>query len=214
MKRPHGRITRIEPQKGNKSRVSIFIEDEFAFGLDVYLLHKHGLQAGDVLSADRVSSLLEGEQKKRVLEKAYHYLALRARSEAELAGKLRQKGYDSDHIEQVISDLKASGYLDDMEFARTFARGRLAGKPMGPRLMRQELRQRGVPQTVLDTVLREVYDEVDLTALARNLVDKRKRRYHALTALQQKKRLADFLTRRGFDWDVIKSVLDTLETRR
>ena len=74
-------------------------------------------------------------------------------------------------------------------------------------LMRQELRQKGVHENIIDLVLDETFTEFREQDLVADLVEKRKAR---LPADRKKgaKRLSDFLIRRGFSWDVIKPFID------
>lgn len=203
-----GRITAIEPQKKNKQRVSIFLDGEYAFGLEVFLQEKYHLKTGDVLREKQVKDLLLKEEKQRLRNKAFHYLALRAHGERELFRKLQQKGFDDALIGEVISELKASHYLDDWEFARAFVRNRLTHKPVGQRHMRHQLRFRGIADEIIEAVLKEIYAEVDPAKLAAELVTKRRTRYRNLSERERKRRLADFLNRRGFDWEIIRDVVE------
>lgn len=205
-----GKITDIQRQKRHKNRVSIFIDDEFAFGLDVFLANKYHLKKGDVLHQQDVEDLLYREERKRVLDKAYDYLARRSHSQRELTAKLNRKGFEKSLIQQVVDELKAAGHLDDLEFARSFARNRLAAKSVGKRYLSRELAQRGVNKEMVDTVLDKIYSDVDETDLATTLARKRLPRYEHLEKLQKRKRLSDFLCRRGFDWETIKQVLESI----
>ncbi len=205
-----GKITDIQRQRRHNNRVSIFIDHEFAFGLDGFLANKYHLKKGDVLHQQDVENLLCREERKRVLDKAYEYLARRAHSQRELTVKLNRKGFEKSLIQQVIDELKAAGHLDDLEFARSFASNRLAAKSVGKRYLSRELVQRGVNKEMVDTVLDKIYSDVDETDLARKLACKRLPRYEHLEKVQKRKRLSDFLFRRGFDWETIKQVLESI----
>ncbi len=203
-------ITQIEVQKGRRSRVSIFLDDEFAFGLDLQVAIAFNLKKGDVLSSARVNEVLKQEEKSRVKTSAFRYLGRRAHSESELRTKLDRKGYDSAIITKVIEELTKAGYLDDLEFARSFARSRLLSKPMGARRMRSELWQRGVAEQIIDTVVAEAYRERPERELVEALLAKRGAKHLGLDEKVRMKRLHDFLLRRGFGWDVVSEVLGTI----
>src|ERR1051325_7824175 len=86
---------------------------------------------------------------------AINFLSYRPRSEREVAMRLRKKGHAPDLIATVLERLRKRGYVDDLEFARFWVGNRMAFSPRGPRLLRSELRQKGVSQEVVDEVLQE-----------------------------------------------------------
>lgn len=202
------KITKIEVQKKKKNRRSLYLNDEFAFGLDAEVVAQFGLQEGDELTQEKINSLLLKEEKKRIKEKAYRYLAGRAHSEKELRTKLVQKGYDQGIVEDVISDLKAQNLVDDEAFALTYVRSRMVNKPAGQILLRRELWQKGIGEEIIEKALQEAYRDKDQLEVARELVKKRRTRYKDLDHSKRKKRLADFLVRRGFEWEVVKEVIE------
>ncbi|MCH7679578.1 RecX family transcriptional regulator [candidate division KSB1 bacterium] len=199
-----GKITKIEAQK---QRASVYLDGEFAFGLDSSVLLQFDLKKGDILTKTRIKDILQKEEKKRVKENAFRYLAARAHSEKELQTKLRQKGYAEELIETVLWELREAKFIDDVKFAFAFARNRIAKKPMGARLLRQELWQKGLKPEIIDKALTEAYSAKRQEEIARELVESRKDRYQDLDENKQKKRLNDFLLRRGFDWEIVKEVI-------
>lgn len=201
-------ITKIEFQKKNKNRVAVFLNDEFGFGLDAALVVKYNLKKGDILDEEKISQILLTEEKRRVKETAFRYLAGRAHSEKELRTKLLHKGYDEQLVLEVISDLKKQKYLDDLEFALAYARDRMLNKPMGERLLRRELWQKGINEAHIQKAIEEAYSKKEQAEFAKDLVKSRRTRNRDLEMEKRKKRLYDFLLRRGFDWDIAKEVIE------
>lgn len=202
------KITRIETQKRKRNRYSVFLDEEFAFGLDAAVVTKFNLSVGDRLSEEKIADLLHEEEKRRIKEKAYRYLAGRAHSEKELRDKLLRKGFEETQVDGVMAELKEVGYLDDARFACTFAQSRLRNKPMGAFLLRRELQQKGVAGPLIDEAIKDAYAGVDEEELAADLVRRRASRYRDLEQDKRKKRLYDFLRRRGFRWDVVRRVIE------
>ena len=201
------KITRIEGQKKKKNRFSVYLDDAFAFGLNVATLAEFNLKEGDLLTDDRIADILRSEGKKQIKESAFRYLAGRAHSEKELRTKLRRKQYDETLIDQIIVELKQAKFIDDRGLALTFARSRMVSKPMGERLLRQELWQKGLAEKLIDHTIKEIYAETSQEDVALQLLEKRRPRYKNLAQKEQKKRLYDFLVSRGFGWDVVNDVL-------
>lgn len=202
------KITRLETQKKNKNRVSVFVNDEFAFGADLELIRNYGLQEGSLVTRKLVDEILLKDTKKRIKEKAFRYLAGRAHSEKELKTKLAQKGFDAKLIEEVIMELKLKNFIDDESFAFSYVRSRLIHRPAGERLLRQELWQKGIHEEIINRVLQKVFNETPQAELAQQLVVKLNRRYQNLEENKKRKRIYEFLIRRGFDWELVKEVVD------
>jgi len=207
---PRRKITRIEPQSRNRSRFSIFLDGEFALGVDGELLAERGLKEGDTLTEEEVEALRQADERKRIKLQAYRYLANRDHSEKELATKLRKKGYSREAIAWVLEFLRQYNLVNDRAFASVFARERVLQKPMGRRLLTAELRSRGISDTIIDEVVSAVFSEWPESELARQLAEKKARSLRELPPAKARKRLADFLLRRGFSWETVREVLAEL----
>ena len=202
------KITKIEIQKKNRNRVSIFLNDEFALGLDSKVATKFGLKEGDVLNQQTITSLILKEEKNKAKEKAYRYLAGRAHSEKELRNKLVRKGFSQTVIDEAISDLKFQKYINDEAFVSSYVSTQMVNKPVGEILLRRELWQKGISEEIIDRAVQDAYVEKSQLEVARELLEKRIPRYKNLENWQKKKRLGDFLLRRGFGWELVKDVIE------
>ena len=97
-----GTITRVAQQKRDPERVSVFIDDEFAFGLTLDLAAREGLKKGMSLSIEAQQALLNEEKDFRARAVALNYVGYQARTVEEVRRKLRKKGYSADIIDDVI----------------------------------------------------------------------------------------------------------------
>lgn len=212
---PDHTITKIERQKKNKNRTSIFVDGEFAVGIHEETLVRLGLRKGDALDSKSMENLKREEEILTAKEKAARLLSYRARSEKEIRDRLKKKPFKEPVIEETIAALKRSGLVDDAAFARMFAHDAMVRKPLGKHLLRRELRQKGIANEIIDSVIGEVYDEeseeefaVELTRKYMNKKTGSKKKSTGVQGqLKEKKRLADYLARRGFDWETVSSVL-------
>ena len=152
---------------------------------------------------------------RRARETAVRLLGARARTIADLRARLRRLGVTPEATASVVADLTADGYLDDLEFARTWVRGRLAARACGVRRLRSELREKGVAMPFIEQAIREVYGEEDAAVAeerrARDLAERRLRSYARLDWEVRVRRLAGFLQRRGFAAPTIARVLRTVQ---
>jgi len=142
------------------------------------------------------------EQKAR--KKAMDFLARREYGRAELVGRLRAAGFDSDIAELAVSGLGEDGLQDDLRFATSFVRSK-ARRGSGPLRIRQALREKGLAAGVINAAFDA--DDTDWYQSAR---DVRLRKFGASPPEDFKARAKQmrFLQYRGFDHDQIRSAFD------
>ena len=136
-------------------------------------------------------------------KKAMDYLARREHGRGELLDKLTRFGFDADVAADAVAQLIADGLQSDERFAEAFVRSRISqGK--GPAVIRADLRQRGLAESLIDIALEDA-DE-DWRALAR---DVRLKKFGSDTPLdfREKARQMRFLQSRGFEQDHIQAAV-------
>lgn len=120
----------------------------------------------------------------------------RARTRAELSGKLAQRHVPDDVARRLLDRFEEVGLVDDAAFARSWVQSRQAGKGLARRALSQELRRKGID----DAVAREALEEVDPgeeVEAARLLVRRRLRTVARLDRDAAVRRLAGMLARKG-----------------
>lgn len=88
-----------------------------------------------------------------ILVAALRILERRARSTADLRGRLVSAGYQAVHVDGIVARLESVGLLDDARYARDWVAARDRYRPRGERALRQELGLRGVSGPMIDDVL-------------------------------------------------------------
>ncbi|HXL14851.1 MAG TPA: RecX family transcriptional regulator, partial [Methylomirabilota bacterium] len=91
-------------------------------------------------------------------EAALRILARGPRTEREVEGRLRTRGYHVEAVERALARLRRVSLLDDRAFVRSFLRTELFKAPQGKRLLEMKLKRRGVPDVLiqeLDALLAE-----------------------------------------------------------
>jgi regulatory protein len=130
-------------------------------------------------------------------------LARREHSERELSRKLASRGYDQAVIEDTIEGLVADGLLSNARFVESFVHSRFQ-RGQGPVKIRAELRERGIDDSAIDHWL-EFYDDQwrELAGQVRE-----KKFGNSLPGdFRERSRQMRFLQQRGFDAELIRSVL-------
>ena len=144
---------------------------------------------------------------------ALKMLASRPRTEGQLRERLLEKFLsDSDAVEECISHLKKTAYLDDAEFARSYASSRLAVKAVGRNRLARELEAKKVSRAVITEVLDSVFDDIGEENLIDRAIVKRIRIYGRPTDRAGAKRMFDHLARLGFQYNLIMLKLRALNT--
>ena len=201
------KITSIEIQQKRRDRFSVFLDNEFAFGVHRDTLIKSGIAQGDDLSEKQIEDIQGLENIRSAKEKGLRLLAARPRSTKEIADRLKQAKYSSLVIESVLVEFDRLGLLNDSEFGKMYARSQMITKPMGEFLLKRELQQKGLKDDDIQSAIDVAYSESSETKVAWELASRRKIRYGNLEEIKAKKRVSDFLLRRGFNWEIIKNIL-------
>ncbi len=197
-----GKITALSVQKRNRERVNVYIDGEFAFGLAYGAAAR--LRVGQELSPDEISALKSQDTVEKAKDSAYRLISLRPRSIAEIQRSLHKKGYEPEVIEQVINRLVELDFLNDETFAQYWVEQRDTFKPRSHMALRQELMQKGVSRDIIDQAL----TASDETASARAAAEKKAKQLTRYPEEEFKKKLGQFLQRRGYQYALIKELID------
>jgi regulatory protein len=133
---------------------------------------------------------------------AYRLLNGRAYTHHEISKKLKEKRFTRPAIQETMATLKRLNLVDDEDYARRWVAERLRHRPMGRRLMEQELKQKGIIEGIVDLVLDEALAGVNFQEMALDLLRGRIERYRGLERTKALSRMYGFLGRRGFDASV------------
>jgi regulatory protein len=150
-----------------------------------------------------------------IYDQALRLLEFRPRSVAELRKRLLQKGGDSVEVDRVIDRLREQKLLDDVSFAREFARMRITGAGSSRHRIVQELRRKGVAGAIADEAVAGLQERegIDPLDAVHKVAEKKWRAMSGLDDLTRRRRLYAFLARRGFNPDEIRTAIDRVATR-
>ena len=205
-----GVITSIEPQQRRGGRRSnVFVDGRFAFSLSSDVAAS--LRVGQLVSAETMAELLGSDEAARCYDAALRFLAVRSRSEQEVRQRLARHGYPGELIDRTLDRLRGVGLIDDAAFARYWVEQRQTHRPRGSRLLKLELRQKGVGAQEVGAAVSELaQDDAAYQAAAA-----RARGLRGLDERTFRQRLGGFLQRRGFDYETTAATVSRLwaETR-
>ncbi len=197
------KITALKTNRRTNKQVSMFLDGKFTVSLDTETAVKEGLKIGQELSDDKVKDLAKNVDLARCLNIAYRFLSYRPRSEAEMKERLHRRGFDDSNIEIIINKLKEQNLLDDTAFAQFWKENREMFRPRSQRLTRLELRKKGVA----DAIIKEVTAESDDMQSAYQAALSKAQRLPKQEYEVFRRRLGDYLKRRGFGYAVISQTV-------
>jgi regulatory protein len=204
MRKLNGKITAISAGKNPRvQRSNIFLDGKFAFSLDNEVILKELLKVGRNLTQADVLELTRTDQFQKCLNAAFRFLGYRPRSETEVRQRLQHRGYETRDIEKVVSELKRLDLINDATFAEFWKDNRNSFQPRSQRMVKQELRQKGVETAVIDETIESIDDRENAYKAAAV-----KARTLPLTDYDIfRHRLGGYLQRRGFNYGVINNIV-------
>lgn len=208
-------VTSLKLQK-NKKRANVYLDERFAFGLDLETVTAFGLNKGQILTQHQVEKLFFDSFFGKLYNRVLNFLSYRPRSEKEVKDYLYKKLYKLKEIDQIFKEelkekilekLKKQKLLDDFEFASWWVNQRLDFNFFGQQRLRAELMTKGIKKEIIEKVLAKI-DQEKLLNLAKKLLQKKKRLYRKLDPKKLKEKLTGHLKRRGFSWEIMKTAID------
>ena len=136
---------------------------------------------------------------------ALKLLSYRGRSVKELEERLRRKGYPETVISSTVKYLKRIGLVDDRILAESLRREAITKKFLSHFGAKKFMLTRGIPREIVDSLF--IADKQEDIETARKLVEKKLKAMGNPSGGKTKRRLYDFLLRRGYSYETIKAVL-------
>jgi regulatory protein len=199
------KITAIKQQVKRADRYSVYVDDRYAFSLSESALLTSKIASGQEIDKQQLQDYKKLSQDDKSYGMALRYAAMRLRSEWEMTTYLRRKQVEEPVADSIMARLRKIGLLDDEAFATAWVENRRQLKPTSLRKLQQELKQKHVPDTIIQQVLRD--DPSDERAVLRQMAEKKFKiaRYQA-----EPEKLMAYLARQGFGYEDIKTVLAEL----
>jgi regulatory protein len=193
-----------------KRLINVFIDGRFSFTIAEELAIIHHLNIGQNLSPDEINELNQAGLSHSCMDAAAHYLSYRPRSESEVRQRLRRRGFDDETVEAVISRLKEKQLIDDVAFSEYWRNNRMTFSPRSARLIKLELRRKGVAAETINEALKNVNDENSVYEAGL----KKARRVSESDYDDFRRRLYDYLRRRGYSYESVSYAIERLWEER
>lgn len=186
------------------------MDGKFVVGLDLETVVKEALEIGNEITDSDIKYLIEVSGHQKILEKVFNFLSFRPRSEKEAKDYLLKKKVDEEETGAVIKELKEKGYLNDEEFTRWWIEQRQTFRPKARRVLELELRQKGIAQDLIVKSLNDYINKDTEFEIALKLARKKAGTLEKLPPPELRQKLGNYLARRGFEWETVKHVIDSV----
>jgi regulatory protein len=147
------------------------------------------------------------EEIKRKIER---YCVYQDRCHKEIEQKLKEYTLIDEAKNQIILHLLEHDFLNEERFSKSFARGKFNIKKWGKQRIIRELKIRDISDYNIKTALREIDEDVYNKTIV-EIAEKRNKLINEPDVYKRKKKLTDYLIRKGYEYDLIfKTLKDIL----
>lgn len=203
-----GTITKIEQQKRNDDRVNIYVDDKFFIAIFKELVYTFNLKKGNEINEEELKPILDDEMYIKAKNKALNILSHADQSEKKIKEKLSAE-FDENIIDRVIDFLKNYNLVNDSVLAQKIVNTNVNLNRCGKNRIKQNLYNKGINRNTID----EAVSELDKDTEFENAMYLAKKRFERVKKEDKKKiyqKISQHLSYKGFDYDIIKRVLNKL----
>ena len=145
------KITKIETGKRNKERVNVYIDDEYAFSINMELVYKFGLKVNEEVNKEKLIEISNSENLSKCKESALRTIERSYKTEKEIRDKLLAKEFDIETVDSTINFLIEYGFIDDSKFVSMYIKDRI--RTQGRNKIRYSLISKGVNKLLIEVLL-------------------------------------------------------------
>lgn len=203
------KVTSVQVQKNNNSRVNVFVNDEFAFSCDAELVYKHNIKIGTEINIELMEDVAKSDDFSKAKSYALNIIERSYKTEKEIKEKLLSKEYSYETIDKVIYFLKEYSFIDDAKYAQMYINDRI--KTKGRNKIKYDLSKKGVDEDIIKSKIGEVNSDKEFE----NALELGSKKYSIIIKREEderkiKQKLAQFLIGRGYTWDTVNKVIRVL----
>ncbi|MFZ6000806.1 MAG: regulatory protein RecX [Bacteroidota bacterium] len=143
------------------------------------------------------------------LAKISRYCAYQERSHQEVKNKLYEYGLRSGEVDEILTQLITSGFLNEERFAKAFAGGKFRMKKWGRVKIQHELQAQGLTRNCIQRGLDEI-DAADYRKTLRQLLKKKAAELTETNAFKKRDKIARFAIGKGYEADMVWEYLKDL----
>jgi regulatory protein len=142
-----------------------------------------------------------------IQQKIAQYCVYQDRCHKEVEEKIRSYDLIPEAREMILLNLMKDNFLNEERFSKSFARGKFRIKHWGKNRIVNELKMRDISSYNIKTALKEI-DEKEYIKTIYTITENRNNVISESNIYKRKKKLIDFLLRKGYETDLIFKTVD------
>lgn len=199
-------ITAAEPRR--KGFFQLYIDGEPAVKIDMQVFLTSSYKVGSEIDDDELYELIQTSEKRRASEKALYLLEHRSHSKKELQDKIKRSGISADIAKAAAEHMEDIGLVNDGDYARNFARTLIYRKKFAKNRIKQELKQKGISDDIIEELMSELEGTEELSSPSAVVRDILIRKYPKFAEDEKiKRRAVSAMMRLGYSYDDIRAAM-------
>ena len=195
-------ITGIEPI--NKTKCQVYLDGEPVFPLYKGEISRYQLKPEMELGEETYQIIRCEIVLKRVKLRAMHLLTDMGRTEAQLRTKLLRDGYSEEIVSEAVAYVKSFGYINDLEYARSFINSRKeekAEKRFMLHCARKEFHENGLKKRWKKNINTRIPKRRFALSFGKKVMMRKKQ------IMKRSIRSWAYLVRKGFSYEEVRSAM-------
>ncbi|MBQ8985032.1 RecX family transcriptional regulator [Candidatus Saccharibacteria bacterium] len=197
------KITDLKQGVKNPDRVNVFVNDDFAFSLDVAQVVDLKIKKGRIITEEELVELTKASEFGKLYQRTLEWVLMRPRSVREtsdyLSKKIFEKKLDNSFLKIIIEKLEKKNYLDDYRFAKWYIGNRFFKKGVSSKRLKMELFKKGISKEIIEQVLVDS-DRDDVSEIKKVILKKRSK-------YPDDEKLISYLCRQGFPFELSREMV-------
>lgn len=194
----------------SKEVFEVVFEDETKLLLNYNIFEKYKVSVDMYFSEDEILEMKYFSDIERAKSRAINYISGKLKTKYEVRLKLKENGFAEDVIDEVLDILEKEEYLNDKVYCEIFIEDKKKLNGYGKNKIKSLLIQKGISKNIFEDFLNEFeYDEEFDNALKMG-IKKLELLSNEEDNFKKKQKIINYLTYRGFGFDVINDVLKVI----
>ena len=191
----------------SKEVFEVVFEDETKLLLNYNIFEKYKVSVDMDFSEDEILEMKYFSDIEKAKSRAINYISGKLKTKYEVRLKLKENGFAEDVIDEVLDILEKEEYLNDKVYCEIFIEDKKKLNGYGKNKIKSLLIQKGISKNIFEDFLNEFeYDEEFDNALKMG-IKKLELLSNEEDNFKKKQKIINYLTYRGFGFDVINDVL-------
>lgn len=191
----------------SKEVFEVVFEDETKLLLNYNIFEKYKVSVDMDFSENEILEMKYFSNIERAKSRAINYISGKLKTKYEVRLKLKENGFAEDVIDEVLDILEKEEYLNDKVYCEIFIEDKKKLNGYGKNKIKSLLIQKGISKNIFEDFLNEFeYDEEFDNALKMG-IKKLELLSNEEDNFKKKQKIINYLTYRGFGFDVINDVL-------